>query len=499
MFTNEESIRKWATLNSRQKEIILKLDKLGAISVPKKTLASMLGISRRTLNNYLTPGGDKYIVEQMGFTNQFHFWDWYSNNKKYFLSQEELNILESELFPEGYERTYEYYVKNASIDENIRKFVFESVMKINQNISIFKLSVKILLQFYKEKNMLKYGSLTYPVVFYRNNFNDKSIEFLEKKMIFIDIGNKISYEKNFEYRHHASTVTRSLNFPSKVTFALSEIKEDLSIEYYASDYFSGIDTSEVLKWELSKTIDEASRKNLENESQIINFVLENLPYRRKIEQETSGNLLSGQGRIATLGVSMLFVYKDKDEKYYYTIGMRSAQGVAVQPGFYHIAPAGMFQTEANLTMLVDKGELVEETSPKKRILCEFLEEIYGLEEYKEPKKTLAEMQENIYIQEVEKLIEKGEANFLFSGIAFDLINLRPELCFVLLVRNYSQILVENIAGNDEYVNKRVLKKPITHLEQTGDLPEYLKPEVVVAAGAAAIFEGYKLIKELKLI
>jgi hypothetical protein len=211
---------------------------------------------------------------------------------------------------------------------------------------------------------------------------------------------------------------------------------------------------------------------------------------------TGGDFFKGNARAATLGVSCLFVYLDKDG-YKFTSNTRSSTGVAVQSNRVHTLPAGMFQTEFTLEELAWRRE--EETSIEKRIMCEWLEEVYGRKEYKDvaTKKPFSEIKKDpdTVMPILEQLRARGKVKMFCSGIAIDLFNLRPEICMVLIITEYNEKIVSSMRANEETRGKDFEKRPIQELtDQSNAMMAYLSPENTVATGMAAIWKGLEIVK-----
>ncbi|SNQ59814.1 conserved hypothetical protein [Candidatus Methanoperedens nitroreducens] len=115
-----------------------------------------------------------------------------------------------------------------------------------------------------------------------------------------------------------------------------------------------------------------------------------------------------------------------------------------------------------------------------------------------------------------KLIENNEAELFFTGVAVNLLNLRPEICTLLLIKSpewyklQSQDMatkiekLKKISYNKEFVRFTEVKDKndfIYKVEYIEDENELLNsysfyPNKMVPPGAAAFWLGYDLIKEI---
>jgi hypothetical protein len=438
------------------------------------------------------------ILRKLGQNNLEEVYLWLGANHQFFV-EKSAEFSAEQLLEQRYKASYEFYFdgQNQHLSEARRKADYLEIMSVQTIEEHAKLANDFLLEHYRNQKPVKGGGYEYPVAFEKAPEAMQPIDVFEDKLSYLKNAPEIQWTPSYELRYFASANTPSLNGESKVTFALSHIDKDFNIHYYPSDYFSGFDSCEVLKWELMKAIYQKERQGY-SRGQILEGLPTMLPLRASITDATQGNVFSGAGRAATLGVAMFFAFVDKNGEYRYAVGRRAKkEGVAVQPGLIHVAPAGMFQSERDLRDINSTKALYEETSAKKRILCEYLEEIHGDEKYAVATESFEQMMQHKYLKEITRLTEEGKCHFFFSGVAVDLVNLRPELCFVLLVKEYSEMLVEHPFGNFEYNKKEVLKNPIKDLEAER-LPQF-RPEEMVASGAACIWEGYKLLKEKGLL
>ena len=185
-------------------------------------------------------------------------------------------------------------------------------------------------------------------------------------------------------------------------------------------YYDNILTQYAMEWELKKAL-------LKGGSNTINTLttLGTLPLREAVEAERNP-LLDGDGRCAAITVSTLMVFNRPQGGFYCLIRRRSTD-VGVSPGMLHVVPAGMFEAK----------NLEDRWSVEMNVWRELLEEVYDEEEQQGT--GTPEFEDYIRrkwpISLLIEMIEGGSAEFSVTGICCDLLNLRPEICTVLFVKD----------------------------------------------------------------
>lgn len=132
---------------------------------------------------------------------------------------------------------------------------------------------------------------------------------------------------------------------------------------------------------------------------------------------------SGAGRSAAIGGACLVVFNDQGV-YRAILAPRSASN-ATDPGFYHVMPAFIFQpTQAQPHPL--------DWRISHHIFREFLEELFGLEETDAPPEALYQ---HPALADLQRMLATGKAELRATGIAVNLLTLRPEVCAVLVIHD----------------------------------------------------------------
>ena len=199
-----------------------------------------------------------------------------------------------------------------------------------------------------------------------------------------------------------------------------ELKDIPKIHGAFGWYYDNILTQYAMEWELKRAL---LRGGASATDELFNRGI--LPLRESVESH--GNpLTSGGSRCASITVSTLLVFKRRNHGYYCLIRRRS-RNVGVSPGMLHVVPAGMFEAKNSL----------DRWSIALNVWRELLEEVYGEEEQQHTGD--AEFPDYMLRKQpiplLEEMLKDGSAELSVTGICCDLLNLRPEVCTVLFVRD----------------------------------------------------------------
>ncbi|MBN2131539.1 MAG: hypothetical protein JW741_18710 [Sedimentisphaerales bacterium] len=200
-----------------------------------------------------------------------------------------------------------------------------------------------------------------------------------------------------------------------------------------------------------------------------------LPLRDKAERGIDNPLTNGTTRCTSITASMMLVFKRSDG-YYYILSKRSKE-VAASGSKYHVAPAGFCEVSCD--------EPDREWSFKYNLFRELLEELYGIKELTKQKDTNPEY---IYgkhpLPLVEECLKGNRAEFTVTGLCVDLLNLRPEVCTLLLLHD-EQFCQCEIVKNWE--SQKIQRKPLSHLDSL--LETEINPLNSVPSGATCLHLG----------
>lgn len=143
-------------------------------------------------------------------------------------------------------------------------------------------------------------------------------------------------------------------------------------------YQQNVYTSHILEYELYYAYIRTKNKPID-----LNKIWRYLPYRKHIHSSNDNDtiLYSGINRYSLLGVQIFVTFYDHDKKEYVTLLAKRSQKVAAKPGYYQFIPSGgfeLYEKEKNFNISV----IEDNYSFRKAIFREYLEEVFGLEEFK---------------------------------------------------------------------------------------------------------------------
>jgi hypothetical protein len=139
-------------------------------------------------------------------------------------------------------------------------------------------------------------------------------------------------------------------------------------------------------------------------------------------------LLNGGGVSAAIGGATLVVFMRAGVPH--MICPKRSSAVADQPGKYHVVPSFIFQPAS-----AEQGEAGAsiERRVDHNVFREYLEELFSVSEAHLRAPSAVYGHPNMrYLQ---TLLGEGRAHLLVTGAAFNLMNHRPEICTLLLIRD----------------------------------------------------------------
>jgi transcriptional regulator with XRE-family HTH domain len=161
-----------------------------------------------------------------------------------------------------------------------------------------------------------------------------------------------------------------------------------------------------------------------------------LERRAWLHEHVPDPVADGRYRSAALGVSTLTIVRVRNrtfDGYKLFLSPRSVT-VATQRRRYHVVPSGMFQP----FIPSESSDLLQsQFSVSATVMREFVEELYGVEEL-ETGDGLVDPQAIYHRREARLLSDMfgaGDAALLYSGVAVNLLALRPEICTVLIIHD----------------------------------------------------------------
>ena len=271
------------------------------------------------------------------------------------------------------------------------------------------------------------------------------------------------YKKNLYYKNYNKIVGGRIKAPNRPGFLLKEINLNgdkmHGFSARVGTYAENVYSTHALEYEMYCAYLYSKKKNLTIEN---NFseIKDLLKLRNSIHSDVAEqtfesmrkSLLSGITHETLLSVQMIVVMKEEDS-YNIKIIQRS-DNVAVSPGKYQIVPAGGFEILNDSENGYTKSEIVENSSASCAVFREYLEEIFGKAEFEghgigSVNEALMKDEE---IMLINKLIKEGKAHFGFLGCIVDLILLRHELSFYLVIDDEQYSLRRKFMGNEEIKN-----------------------------------------------
>jgi len=219
-----------------------------------------------------------------------------------------------------------------------------------------------------------------------------------------------------------------------IDFANGKFKPpiDCTLEFYGNI----IDSCDILIEELYLHFALEKRNTVILPELTLNF----LPWRKSLHRRYEHNpvdiLTKVNGRAAGFGIAALTVFNLNGE-FVAARGLRSSK-VGTYPGTYHVIPAGMTNVEIN--DYESNKYLLPNDFLNVQLLIEkeFLEEVFSVD-WARSCKVQPEKWPSLVKEHVKKNLF-GESNdyntkIYLTGIVFDLLNYRPEICILILIKD----------------------------------------------------------------
>ena len=287
------------------------------------------------------------------------------------------------------------------------------------------------------------------------------------------------------------------------TFSLAKLLLDSqgrakSMDAYLGSYFDMVCSANYLEYELLAALQQA-------EGQL--FGLESLPIRQEtlsLYPTPRACLIAGGGIDATIAISVLVVYRRRGE-YWIMCDVRSKK-VAEYGDLYHVVPSFIFQPVVAPT----PHNLEVEWSVRHNIYREYLEELFRVPEAEH---AMGAVDPRYFyghpnLRYLQQLFASGAADLKGVAFVFNLLNHRPELCTLLLIRDEAWYEDQSFprhsatAGSLQYLNlndefmDHEHRSARPHLESVTTLPmsddrwaDIARPWLMVPPGAPALILG----------
>ncbi len=305
-----------------------------------------------------------------------------------------------------------------------------------------------------------------------------------------------------QFREMVSRLGRPLQ--NRITYTMKELlteENKVGITCGLGTYFECLDTCDSLEWELLSKHHYLTRSDEKAFQQFETH----LPLRSALHTKVADPVRSGLHRSVAIAISTLVAFNDEGVLRLWL--KRRSTKVAVHASIFHVIPSFMFQPA---TEYFD-----EELSITHNIYREYLEELFNRPEpeagdwryfYDDP--TL------LFLQ---RLLNIGEAELYLSGVAVNLLNLRPEICTVLLIRSpewhrfhrQATKKEDRFSFNEEWLHVVLnagdspnnLITPIVYLATDEEWMQVapLQTHQIVGPGACAFWLGIDVLRKVKLL
>lgn len=243
---------------------------------------------------------------------------------------------------------------------------------------------------------------------------------------------RINYKPlDSEQKKFYSLMKPTIHYPDNIGYALDKLTLEGGFHFTAKacTYKMNVCTSNIMEYELYKLyLSEKKSKRINTDR------LKKLTTRNRIHEVFKDNpellLTSGDGRTSLLGVQAMVLCKNNFTGNYDALRIRRSENVDAKSGFLQFVPSGGFSA---LNNTFDYDTQYAEFSLTKAILRELLEECFGEEDFSGRKLNSTE---KIYSDPIiKKLLDSKGLIFKFLGSALSLVNLRHELCFLLVIED----------------------------------------------------------------
>lgn len=211
---------------------------------------------------------------------------------------------------------------------------------------------------------------------------------------------------------------------NRLTYTMTQLNTNgaLKLTCALGYYYYALDTCYSLEWEILSNLGKLGGHDKDDFKRFD----EQLKLRKKLHAKVNDPIVDGSGRSAMIGISTLIAYNDNG-KFRLWLRRRSKSDVAIHGGFAHVVPSFIFQPVI--------PSLQDEFNIPLNIFREYLEELF---DRPEPEAGQEATYNYFYgdprMQYLHMLLGRQEAVLLFTGVAIDLLSLRPEICTLLWIK-----------------------------------------------------------------
>jgi len=286
------------------------------------------------------------------------------------------------------------------------------------------------------------------------------------------------------------------------TFAMQEllVGERVQMRCQMGTYFDMIDTCDALEWEILRAASSLKTASM----QAYKLFDKRLPLRSRLHAQVSNPVRSGACRSLAISLNALVAFY-QDDDVYLMLRKRSEQ-VAVHAGLIHVIPSFMFQPAT--------PAIGHEFSLRHNIYREYLEELFDRPDPKQGESDPEYFTRDPLLLELSHMLETGQAEWYYTGVAVNLLNLRPDICTLLLIKDDSwyrrhtdltvpedqrfQLNVEFAPHFQEAESPVALVGNIPLKPTDRELAEHvsIEPRTMTPCGAFAFWAGVDLLRTL---
>jgi hypothetical protein len=278
------------------------------------------------------------------------------------------------------------------------------------------------------------------------------------------------------------------------------VGERVRMSCQMGQYFDMIDTCDALEWEILRA---APSLKSSTERAFRQFD-RRLPLRTELHRRVANPVRDGANRSVAVSLAALIAFY-RDDAVYLMMRKRS-RDVAVHASLIHAIPSFMFQPAS--------VALDQEYSLLHNISREYLEELFDRPDPKEGEQNPDYFFGDPHFKELRGMLESGQAEWYFTGVAVNLLSLRPEICTVLLIKDDQwyhrhtdkaptkdqefQLNIEFAHNFQEIDNSVPLVGNIPLKRTDEEISDYLDvaPRTMVPCGAFAFWSAVDLLRKL---
>ncbi|MEU2900382.1 hypothetical protein ACWC4E_29270, partial [Streptomyces sp. NPDC001273] len=236
-------------------------------------------------------------------------------------------------------------------------------------------------------------------------------------------GGRDSFAAYVDRYQKASADDRRRFFPG-ATYALRQMKIDrqgsVAIDCVMGRYFTSLATSEDLDTEMMEALASDPGRAVP---------LSELPRRSWLHSRVEDPVVDGRHRAAAVSHATVVITAASDGGYDILLPERS-RDVATHANFNHVAPSGIFAPYDETS-----PSPIEEFSVRRNFYREWVEELYAVEEHEHPQYAVVipDPEDEPEITRLKELLHRGKGRLRYTGVSFNLLTMRPEICMALII------------------------------------------------------------------